>query len=99
VVAVLPGTGSLPRDASDLELVDIPTLARQLKVTAPTDGALPVAERTAKRLRSDIRARYRFREANVADAEALTEWLRDQCRPPSRWRDRPDGRTIGSSMP
>jgi len=70
-----------PRDASDLELVDIPALAQQLEVTAPADGAFPVAERTAKRLRSEIRARYGFREATVADAEALTEWLRDHAAP------------------
>lgn len=46
--------GRFPRDASDLELVDIPALARQLEVTAPTNGAFRVAERTAKRLRSEI---------------------------------------------
>ncbi len=35
------------------------------------------AERTAKRLRMEIRARFGFREATVADAETLTAWLRD----------------------
>jgi TnpA family transposase len=73
--------GRFPRHASALELIDIPALARQLEVTAPADGAFPVAERTAKRLRSEIRARYGFREATVADAEALTEWLRDHAAP------------------
>src|SRR5262249_54861308 len=62
--------GRFPRDASDLELVDVPALARRLELAAPTDGAFPVADRTAKRLRSEIRARYGFREATVADAEA-----------------------------
>jgi hypothetical protein len=57
-------------------------LTRQLEVTASTDGAFPVAERTTKRLRSEIRARYGFREATV-DAEALTEWLRDHAAPES----------------
>ena len=65
--------GRFPRDASDLELVEIPALARQLEVTAPTNGAFPVAKRTATRLRSEIRARYAFREATIADAEALTQ--------------------------
>jgi hypothetical protein len=73
--------GRFPRDASDLELVDIPALTRQLEVTAPTEGTFPVAERTAKRLRSEIRARYGFREATVADAKVLTEWLRDHAAP------------------
>jgi hypothetical protein len=36
--------GRFPRDASDLELVDIPALTRQLEVTAPTEGTFPVAE-------------------------------------------------------
>ena len=73
--------GRFPRDASDFELVDIPALARQIEMTASAEGAFPVAERTAKRLRSEIRARYGFREATVADAEALTEWLRDHAAP------------------
>ncbi|WP_223934129.1 DUF4158 domain-containing protein, partial [Aeromonas caviae] len=29
------------------------------------------------RLRGEIRVRFGFREATVADAEMLTEWLRD----------------------
>jgi hypothetical protein len=57
--------GRFPRGASDLELVDIPALARQLEVTAPTNGPFPVAERTVKRLRSEIRSRYGCREATV----------------------------------
>jgi len=57
----------------NLELVDTPALERQIKMGAPTEGAFPVAERTAKHLRSEICARYGSREATVADAEALTE--------------------------
>ena len=69
--------GRFPRDSSDLELLDIAALARQLEVTVPADGGLLLAERTAKRLRNEIRARFGFREATVADADTLTEWLRD----------------------
>ena len=69
--------GRFPRDPSDLESLDIAALARQIEVTVPADGGLLLAERTAKRVRNEIRARFAFREASVADADALTEWLRD----------------------
>jgi hypothetical protein len=35
--------------------------------------------RTAERVRSEIRIRFGFREATVADADALSEWLRDHA--------------------
>ncbi len=69
--------GRFPRGTSDLESVDVAALARQIEVTVPADGGLLLAERTAKRLRTEIRARFGFREATVADAEMLTAWLRD----------------------
>jgi hypothetical protein len=71
------GHGRFPRGSSDLDTVDVAALARQIKVTVPTDAGLPPAERTAKRLRMEIRARFGFREATVTDAETLTAWLRD----------------------
>lgn len=67
----------LPRGPSDLESLDIAALARQIEVAVPADGGLLLAERTAKRLRAEIRARFGFREATVADAEMLVAWLRD----------------------
>ena len=69
--------GRFPRGPSDLESLDIAALARQIKVPIPADGAWLIAERTAKRLRTEIRARCGFREATVADAQMLTVWLRD----------------------
>jgi len=69
--------GRFPRWPSDLETLDIAALARQIEVSVPADGRLLVAERTAKRLRTEIRARFGFREATVADALTLTAWLRD----------------------
>jgi hypothetical protein len=71
--------GRFPRGPSDLESLDIAALARQIEVTVPADGGLLLAERTAKRLRTEIRVRYGFREATVADADSLTEWLRDHA--------------------
>jgi len=55
----------------------IATLSQQLDVPAPTGGEAFLSGRTAERLRAEIRARFGFREATVADAESLTQWLRD----------------------
>ena len=44
---------------------------------ARPDAGLLLAERTAKRLRTEIRAHFGFREATVADAQMLAAWLRD----------------------
>jgi hypothetical protein len=41
------------------------------------DGKAFLVGRTAERIRSEIRVRFGFREATVADADTLTEWLRD----------------------
>ena len=41
------------------------------------DGEAFLTGRTAERLRAEIRVRFGFREATVADADMLTEWLRD----------------------
>ncbi len=71
--------GRFPRGPCDLESLDIAALARQIEVTVPADGGLLLAERTAKRLRTEIRVRFGFREVTVADGDALTEWLRDHA--------------------
>src|SRR5262249_51019322 len=44
-----------------------------------TSIPLMVTDRTAERHRAEIRELLGFREATVADAEALTEWLRDHA--------------------
>jgi hypothetical protein len=69
--------GRFPRGPSDLDTVDVAGLARQIEVTLPANGGMLLTERTAKRLRTEIRARFGFREATVADAEMLAGWLRD----------------------
>jgi hypothetical protein len=43
------------------------------------DGEAFLVGRTAERMRSEIRVRFGFREATVADADALSEWLRDHA--------------------
>jgi hypothetical protein len=69
--------GRFPPQKSEVDPQGIATLSRQLNVPAPVDGEAFLAGRTAERLRFEIRVRFGFREATVADAEALTEWLRD----------------------
>jgi TnpA family transposase len=69
--------GRFPRGPSELESLDIAALARQIQVPVPADSGWLLAERTTKRLRTEIRARFGFREATVADAQMLTAWLRD----------------------
>ena len=69
--------GRFPRDETEVEAQGIAALAKQLDAPAPIDGEAFLTGRTAERLRGEIRARFGFREATVADAELLTEWLRD----------------------
>ncbi|MCK0505297.1 DUF4158 domain-containing protein (plasmid) [Aromatoleum anaerobium] len=69
--------GRFPRDKTEVEAQGIAALSKQLDVPAPIDGAAFLTGRTAERLRAEIRVRFGFREAMVADAERLTEWLRD----------------------
>lgn len=57
--------------------MDVAGLALQIGMAVPTNAGSLLAERTARRLRTEIRARFGFREATVADAEMLTTWLRD----------------------
>jgi TnpA family transposase len=72
--------GRFPRAATEVDDGVVAALARALGVPVPRDGAalLPeVADRTAERQRAEIRALLGFREASVADAEALAAWLGD----------------------
>jgi hypothetical protein len=69
--------GRFPRQESEVDPQGIATLSRQLNVPTPMDGKAFLVGRTAERIRSEIRVRFGFREATVADADTLTEWLRD----------------------
>ena len=70
-----------PRHESEVDPQGIAALSRQINVQAPVDGEAFLAGRTAERIRSEIRIRFGFREATVADADTLTEWLRDHAAP------------------
>ena len=69
--------GRFPRDEDEVGTQGIAALSRQFDVPTPIDGEAFLTGRTAERLRAEIRVRFGFREATVADAEMLTVWLRD----------------------
>ena len=72
--------GRFPRAAAEVDEEAVAQLARRLGVPAPggQTALLPGSDdRTLKRQRAEIRALLGFREASIADAEALGVWLRD----------------------
>ena len=69
--------GRFPRDGAEVAAQSIAGLCKQLAVPTPVDGEAFPTGRTAERLRAEIRGRFGFREATVADAEMLTVWLCD----------------------
>jgi hypothetical protein len=62
----------------------IATVARQIDARVEPFEAIDMGDRTLKRQRAEIRALLGFREATVADGEALTEWIRDHAVADSR---------------
>jgi len=54
-------------------------VARQLDIGLTSAQTLAGSGRTVERHRADIRTLFGFREASVADGEALTAWLRDHA--------------------
>ena len=79
LLAFFRDRGRFPQHESEVDPQGIATLSQQLNVRAPVDGEALLVGRTAERMRSEIRVRFGFREATVADADALTEWLRDHA--------------------
>ena len=69
--------GRFPRDGAEVAAQSIAGLCKQLAVPTPGDGEAFPTGRTAERLRAEIRGRFGFREATVADADMLTVWLCD----------------------
>ncbi|MCL2644848.1 MAG: Tn3 family transposase [Betaproteobacteria bacterium] len=69
--------GRFPRDEAEVEAQAIAALSKQLDVPLLGDSEFFPTGRTAERQRAEIRARFGFREATVADVEPLMVWLRD----------------------
>jgi hypothetical protein len=71
--------GRFPNAATEIEPQAIDQVARQIGMEAAPHDGFDLATRTGKRHRAEIRALFGYREATVADAEALEDWLRDQA--------------------
>ena len=67
--------GRFPRDVSEVEPEGIAVLGQHLDMVIPVEGEIRITGRTAERSRAEIRSRFGFREATVADAQHLTDWL------------------------
>jgi hypothetical protein len=70
--------GRFPKRPGEIEAAVVENVAQQLSIESHLDERYDTTGRTWKRHRAEIRARFGFREASVADAEALEAWLRDQ---------------------
>jgi TnpA family transposase len=71
--------GRFPSAPTEIEPQAVDQVARQIGMEATSHDGLDLAARTWKRHRAEIRALFGYREATVADAEALEDWLRDQA--------------------
>ena len=71
--------GRFPRDASEIDAASTDAIAKALGVPVTPYDVTDLEDRTLKRHRAEIRSLLGFREASVADGEALTDWLRDHA--------------------
>jgi TnpA family transposase len=69
--------GRFPKSAREVPKAVVDHLASQLEVAPARWNEYDPGNRTSKSHRSEIRKLHGFREATVADGEALVAWLRD----------------------
>jgi hypothetical protein len=77
LLAFFRSRGRFPRTAAEIDPLLVEEIAQQLAIVVPPGFVPSPAGRTAERHRAEIRALAGFREAAVADAEQLEDWLRD----------------------
>jgi len=74
--------GKFPRNTAEVDEQLIIILCKQLSWPEVDAGSVfQISDRTSERLRTEIRARFGFREATVADADMLEEWLQAHVAP------------------
>ena len=73
--------GRFRRHECEVARQSIAALGQQLDVQTPMEGGALLSDRTAERFRAEIRAYFGFREATVADADALLAGVRDHAAP------------------
>ena len=79
--------GRFPHHGLEIEAKAIAAVANQVDTPIGAFDVLDMNDRTLRRHRAEIRTLLGFREATVADGEALADWLRDHAVK--------DGRDIG----
>lgn len=78
LLAFFRNRGRFPRAAGEIDPLFVEEIAQQLAIAASPAGFAPnLVGRTAERHRAEIRTLAGFREATVADAERLEDWLCD----------------------
>jgi TnpA family transposase len=78
LLAFFRSRGRFPRIASEIDPLLVEEIAQQLAIVVPPGFVPSLAGRTAEWHRAEIRALANFREATVADAALLEDWLRSQ---------------------
>ena len=73
------GRGRFPRHSLEIGVEAIAAIAKQVNAPIEPFDVLDISNRTLKRHRAEIRELLGFREATVADGEALADWLRDHA--------------------
>src|SRR5262245_58619621 len=76
--------GRFPRHGSEIDSDAIAAVASQIDAPVKPCDVLNTGDRTVKRHRAETRNLHGFREATVADGEALGDWLRDHAVSDSR---------------
>ena len=71
--------GRFPTTPEEIDEAAVARIARQLGMEPGDHATQDMASRTWKRHRAEIRTLLGFREATVADGEALSDWLRDHA--------------------
>jgi len=70
--------GRFPRRPTDIDRALVNDISAELRLAGTADFKLSLSGRSAERHRAEIRDLLGFREATVADGEALSEWLQHQ---------------------
>ncbi len=70
--------GRFPRRPTEIERALVNEITAELRLASAADLRFPLSGRSIERHRAEIRELLGFREATVADSEALTEWLQRQ---------------------
>jgi len=70
--------GRFPRRPAEIERALVNEIIADLRLASPADLRSTLSGRSIERHRAEIRELLGFREATVADSEALTEWVQHQ---------------------